>query len=247
MSSQFKITTVQEAVSTNLLMQEWEKQSKSHHYDVLRAVNQSGGIGQSGNYWESEAGKNLTFSLFLESPELASSEIFQLNKIISLAIFDYLLSRGIANVKIKWPNDIYVNDKKISGILTHNSFLGNTWQNAIVGIGLNINQLVFKSDAPNPISMKQISFIDYTLEEELNFILAATAIRIEQFFSGNYSKIDVQYRENLFGYGETRAFKIANGQFKGIIKGVDNYGMLLIEHENKTISAFDVKEIEFLF
>ncbi|MDA3906061.1 MAG: biotin--[acetyl-CoA-carboxylase] ligase [Bacteroidales bacterium] len=246
MNHRFKIKTVGETISTNLLMQELEKAGKLINGDVIRAINQTGGIGQSGNYWESENGKNLTFSLFLETHFLAAEDVFQLNKVVSLAIYDYLLEKKLTNVKIKWPNDVYVGNKKIAGMLTHNSFLGEKLEHSIVGIGININQIEFKRDAPNPISLKQIAQINYDLEDELNGILQFIYMRIIQMAKGGFLQLNTDYLERLYGMDKKQKFKDSEGSFNGIIKGVDSFGRLLVEKDTGDQFTYDIKEIEFL-
>jgi len=246
MKHRFKIKTVDDTSSTNLLMKELEKAGKLVNGDVIRAVNQAGGIGQNGNYWESEGGKNLTFSLFLEPHFLAAAEVFQLNKIISIAIHDYLTAKNVSNIKIKWPNDVYVGDKKIAGMLTHNNFLGDKLENSILGIGLNINQIEFKSDAPNPVSLKRITQIDCILEDELDSLLQFIYLRIIQLAKGDFRQINSDYLDHLYGFGQSREFKDTEGSFIGIIKGVDSFGRLLVEKDKGIISTYDLKAIEFL-
>lgn len=246
MKHRFNIKTVDETASTNLLMKELEKAGKLANGDVIRAVNQSGGIGQRGNYWESEGGKNLTFSLFLEAHFLAAADVFHLNKISSIAIHDYLTSRNVSDVKIKWPNDVYVGDKKIAGMLTHNSFLGDKLENSIIGIGLNINQIEFSSNAPNPVSLKLITQIDCILEDELDTLLQFIYLRVIQLAKGELSQINSGYLERLYGFGQTRQFKDSKGIFNGIIRGVDSFGQLLVEKDKGILITYDLKEIEFL-
>jgi BirA family biotin operon repressor/biotin-[acetyl-CoA-carboxylase] ligase len=246
MKHRFTIKIVEETASTNLLMKELEKEGLLKNGLVLRAVNQTGGIGQSGNFWESEAGKNLTFSLFLDTHFLATEHVFQLNKIVSLAIHDYLVEMKISDVKIKWPNDVYVGDKKIAGMLTHNSFLGDKLENSIIGIGLNINQVEFLSNAPNPVSLKQISNRDFNLDEELDKLLQFIYMRIIQLAKGELKQINDDYLNYLLGINEKRKFKDDKREFYGYIKGVDSFGLLLIEKDTKELVTYDVKAIDFL-
>jgi BirA family biotin operon repressor/biotin-[acetyl-CoA-carboxylase] ligase len=246
MKHRFTIKTIEETPSTSVMMKALEKQKLLTNGDVLRAINQTGGIGQSGNSWESEAGKNLTFSLFLDTHFLAASEVFQLNKIMSLALLDYLKNRQLSAVKIKWPNDVYIGDKKIAGVLTHNSFLGDKLENSIVGIGLNMNQIVFLSDAPNPVSLKQISKQEYNLEEELDSLLQCIYMRVIQLAKGELNNINAEYLKDLYGLNEKRQFKDEEGMFFGWIKGIDSFGQLLIEKDTKELVTYDVKTVEFL-
>ncbi|MCD6180395.1 MAG: biotin--[acetyl-CoA-carboxylase] ligase [Bacteroidales bacterium] len=246
MNLEFYIKTIQETESTNLLMLDWKKKGLLKSGVVLRAINQTGGIGQRGNFWESERGKNLTFSLYLETSFISATDIFQLNKLISLSVYDYLLNKKIVDVKIKWPNDIYIANKKVAGMLTHNSLLGDKLEYSIIGLGLNINQLIFQSDAPNPISLKKITAVNYDLEKELKSLLSFVKIRFEQITNGKQNKLNTDYLGCLYGFGEKRQFKDEFGEFNGTIKGVDSYGRLLIEKDTKKLFTYDVKSIEFL-
>ena len=119
---------------------------------VLSALEQTDGRGQRGNIWTSNAGENLMFSIVLKSPFLMAEDHFALNEIAALSVADFLSTYGI-KAEIKWPNDIYVGEKKICGILIENSFRGKTISTSIIGIGLNINQRNFNVNLPNPTSM----------------------------------------------------------------------------------------------
>ena len=119
---------------------------------VLSALEQTDGRGQRGNTWTSNAGENLMFSIVLKSPFLMAEDHFALNEIAALSVADFLSTYGI-KAEIKWPNDIYVGEKKICGILIENSFRGKTISTSIIGIGLNINQRNFNVNLPNPTSM----------------------------------------------------------------------------------------------
>ncbi|MBN2236997.1 MAG: biotin--[acetyl-CoA-carboxylase] ligase [Bacteroidales bacterium] len=244
MNLKFNIRTVPQIASTNKRMQELAEENQLQYGDVLRAVNQNFGIGQQGNAWESEAGKNLTFSLYLEELPIQASQIFQLNKIISLAMFDYLIAHSVENVKIKWPNDLYVENKKIAGMLTHNRFFGNQLKSSIVGIGLNVNQMHFLSDAPNPISLTQITNQTYSVEEELQKLLNEIANRMTQI--ENETKINSEYLAHVYGFDSWRNYKDESGTFQAIIKGVDEYGRLQLEKKDGEIATYDIKAIEFL-
>ncbi|MDE6266198.1 MAG: biotin--[acetyl-CoA-carboxylase] ligase [Muribaculaceae bacterium] len=122
---------------------------------VVVAHSQTAGRGQRGNSWEAEPGKNLTFSLLLRPTSVTAVEQFLISRAVSVGIAQTLqqFTRGSEEVCIKWPNDIYVGAQKIAGILIENSLMGNMITRSIVGIGLNVNQLQFRSDAPNPVSV----------------------------------------------------------------------------------------------
>lgn len=128
------------------------------HGDVIATREQTAGRGQRGNSWEAEPGRNLTFSMLLRPTALLPSRQFEISMAVSLAIVGVLdrhLPVGM-KAKIKWPNDIYVGDRKICGILIEHSLLGTSIEHTVVGVGVNVNQLRFESDAPNPVSLVQL-------------------------------------------------------------------------------------------
>jgi BirA family biotin operon repressor/biotin-[acetyl-CoA-carboxylase] ligase len=136
---------------------------------VVAARTQTSGRGQGDHTWTSEPGQNLTFTFVLKFPPcapLAASEILRITQTVTYALREYLLSKGVA-ARIKWPNDIYVGDKKICGILIENILDGKQVAASMVGIGLNLNQLRFPADLPNPVSLRQLTGRRYDLREEL--------------------------------------------------------------------------------
>lgn len=136
---------------------------------MATAFRQTAGQGQRGNSWESEEGKNLTFSIFYRAIFLRPIEQFAMSEAVALAVTDFLGMHGI-QAKVKWPNDIYVDDHKICGILIRHSILGDSLDKSVIGVGININQTHFVSDAPNPVSMRQLTGKLYNLrmlEEEI--------------------------------------------------------------------------------
>lgn len=130
---------------------------------VVSALEQTSGKGQRGNQWYSAPGQNLLFSIVLKSPSLVAKNHFALNEMAALSVTDFLSAYGI-KAEIKWPNDIYVGEKKICGILIENSFLGNAISSSIIGIGLNINQRNFNVSLPNPTSLVLCSAQDEPLD-----------------------------------------------------------------------------------
>ena len=122
---------------------------------MVIADSQTAGRGQRGNSWESEQGKNLTFTLLYKPQGIAPREQFAISEAAALAVADFLVESGM-EAKVKWPNDIYAGDRKISGILIEHALMGQTIQHTRIGIGLNVNQREFRSDAPNPVSMVQL-------------------------------------------------------------------------------------------
>lgn len=135
------------------------------HGDALMALEQTAGRGQRGNTWEAEPHKNITLSLMLRPDGLPAVRQFEVSEAVALGVADTLRALGIENVKVKWPNDIYVGDRKICGILIENTLGGNRISRSVAGIGLNVNQTEFRSDAPNPVSVKQLTGREHDIEQ----------------------------------------------------------------------------------
>lgn len=214
---------------------------------VFIADFQSKGKGQSNNYWESEPAKNLLISVVLCPKFLHPSQQFDLNKVISLALYDFTKDFiKDESVSIKWPNDIYINNKKVGGILIENIISGNLFEYAVVGIGININQSVFRSNAPNPISLKNITGKTYDLNECYMVLADFLEIRYSQLILGQQNKIHSDYLNSLLYYNTLSNFRKNEEIFSGTITGVNEFGKLLIKNNDNIIEDFDFKEVEFL-
>ena len=211
---------------------------------VFIADSQIGGRGQASNRWESEPSKNLTFSILLYPEFLEISRQFELSKTISLGVTDYL-NELTHNVSIKWPNDIYLENRKVAGILIENSIRINKISSSIVGIGLNINQQIFVSDAPNPVSLSQITGESYNLDESLSDLCRKIDRRYSQLCNGGFSQIDKDYTQILFRRETWSIYSDENGDFEGKILGVDSIGRLRIETNSGQINKYQFKEVTF--
>lgn len=172
------LEVIAEAASTNLLLA--ERGSALTHGDAIMALSQTAGRGQRGNSWEAEPGRNITMSLWLTPQGLEARRQYLLSEVVAVGVARVLRRRLPGqNVSIKWPNDIYVDNRKLCGILIQCSLSGHHVSHAIVGIGINVNQTEFRSDAPNPVSIKQLLGTDTPLvplaEELIAEILTLTA------------------------------------------------------------------------
>ncbi len=156
---------LEEAKSTNTYLLEHAPSLPDR--TVVYTYRQTAGRGQKGNSWESEPGMNLAFSLLLKLPPVEVRKQFYISEAVSVAICDFL-SQFADGFKVKWPNDIYHHDSKICGILIENSLDGKQIAHSVIGVGININQTRFVSDAPNPVSLKQITGNDYDLDQLLH-------------------------------------------------------------------------------
>jgi len=232
-------------ISTNTLALELLKKEVLPEGTIIWADEQTKGRGHAGNSWESEAGKNLTFSVVLYPHFLNIEAQFMLSKVTSLAIVDFL-SENIDHSTIKWPNDIYVGNDKIAGILIENSIIGSEFDHSIIGIGLNVNQTHFLSDAPNPISMRLITGTTFDLEEALHSLCEKLEKRYTQLISNQVDEIDQEYLSNLFRYNAFYSYRHGKDIFSARITGIDSFGVLILETETGKIRKFRFREIDYM-
>ncbi|HZK93874.1 MAG TPA: biotin--[acetyl-CoA-carboxylase] ligase [Prolixibacteraceae bacterium] len=211
---------------------------------IFVANSQVDGRGQVSNRWESEPNKNLTFSILLYPDFLEIMKQFEISKAISLGVVDFL-KELTDHVSTKWPNDIYIGTKKVAGILIENSIRIDKISSCIVGIGLNINQKIFVSDAPNPVSLTHVTGLIYNLEESLSQLCQKIDVRYHQLRNGDFRQIDDDYIEMLYQLGNWSLYSDENGDFEGKIIGVDQIGRLMIEMRDGNIKKYHFKEVVF--
>ena len=235
----FKIIHIAETDSTNRWLREKTPPLPAGECVVI-AEYQTAGKGCGSNSWESERGKNLTFSMLIHPEALPANAQFRITEVVSVALCETLELYINKKVEIKWPNDIYVGDRKICGILIENRLQGSTIKDAIIGIGLNVNQRVFLSDAPNPVSLYQLTGQETNRDTLLNRFLEA----FERVSQSNTTCID--YRERLFRKGKEGLYEDETGRFTARLTDVLSDGRLqLVDSEGQTrIYAF--KEVQFI-
>ena len=213
---------------------------------VVAAVSQTAGRGQRGASWEAEPGKNLTFSQLFRPSNIHAARQFELSMLISLAVadtIDRLIAHKGLTTKIKWPNDIYVGDSKIAGILIENKLNGSPIHRTIAGIGININQTIFLSDAPNPVSVAQLT----GEETPLRPLLDDLAARLDKYvgdYDGNASVLKENYMKRLYrGDGFQYPFARPDGtKFHASITGIDPDGTLHLSDGG----AYAFKEVAYI-
>ena len=233
--------------STNSYLRQLSAVSQLEDYTVVVAKHQRKGRGQMGANWKSQDSKNLTVSVFKDMSFLDLEYHFYISIAVSLAIFDTLKSLNVAKLKIKWPNDILSENKKIAGVLIENVIKKNDLQASIIGFGLNINQTEFQ-DLPRASSLRLITGKIFDLDEVLHLVLK----HLEHYFllleQQNYSKLMTAYESHLFRRNKPSTFKDAEGVlFSGFIESVSNTGTLKIRLEDEILRTFDFKEVELLY
>lgn len=238
---------LKETSSTNEYLNNLLKIEKPDEGFIVWTDFQTAGKGQAGNQWESEPGKNLTLSAIFYPDFLEAAHQFALSQFVSLAITDILQEYIPQGLSIKWPNDIYVGNKKIAGILIENVISGKYIDRCIIGIGLNINQEEFLSNAPNPISLKQVTGLDYILSELLAKFQNQLYFRYIQLCNNDEAKLSSDYKQMLFRREGFHAYQTGGESFEAKIKNIRPTGHLVLENRNGQEMEFAFKEVEFLF
>lgn len=232
--------------STNAELRRRLQREKLPDLTIVWALEQTKGKGQRGASWNSEKGKNLTFSLLKRFEALESADHFRINMLVSIAITHALEALKIPNLSIKWPNDILSGNSKICGILAENSLTGNCIQYSIIGIGLNVNQEEFEG-LPNAGSLKRVTGSDFDLETVFLQLYASLTSTLAREDSINPQYLRKTYQQKLFGYNQLRRFQTATETFTGEIRGVNREGRLIIKKQGGTEEFFGLKEISFIY
>ena len=216
---------------------------------VIYTPSQTAGRGQKGNSWESEDGKNLTFSMLLKRPPVKARDQFYLSEAAALAVVEALTAEVGDGFAVKWPNDVYWQDKKICGMLLENSLDSSDIATCIVGIGLNVNQERFLSDAPNPVSLINITGREHDLEA----LLKRVCSRIEQLVDSlddDNARADLHQRYMAALYrndGQLYPWEDAAGhRLMASVSGIAPDGTLTLQHEDGTRHDYLFKEVKHI-
>ncbi len=215
---------------------------------VVYTHHQTAGRGQKGNSWEAEPGKNLTFSMLLKHPDVAVREQFLLSEAVTLAIADVVATLGV-DAAVKWPNDIYCGDGKLCGILIEHSLQGQAIAHSIVGVGLNVNQLKFVSDAPNPVSVAQITGREHDLEALLRQVCQRIADYCHFGSADQRAALHHRYLERLYrNDGREHPFALPDGtRLMATIADVAPDGMLALRHrDDGSVHHYAFKEVKHI-
>jgi BirA family transcriptional regulator, biotin operon repressor / biotin---[acetyl-CoA-carboxylase] ligase len=209
------------------------------------AMLQTAGKGQRGKQWHSPPGENLMMTIALQPGMLPLSRQFMLSVTVALAAYDFFSKHAGDETGIKWSNDLYWRDRKAGGILIENVLRGNTWQYAITGIGININQTSFPEHLPNPVSLKQITGKTWDAIEMAKELCACLEKRMESLHPAHYNDLLSDYKSKLFRMEQSGLYRMNGEIFEGVIRDVLPDGKLCLEKEGK-ILELGFGEVEFL-
>jgi BirA family biotin operon repressor/biotin-[acetyl-CoA-carboxylase] ligase len=212
---------------------------------VICADFQTAGKGQRGNKWESDTGMNLLISIILYPGSVCPVEQFLISMTIALGIIDFT-EKYYHGSSIKWPNDIYIKNDKIAGILIENSIMGEKIESSVAGIGYNINQDKFGPGITNPVSLKMITGRELDTGVCLRQMLADLDIRYKHLLYGERESIRNEYSSRLYRSGEWHAYRSAGILFEGKIRDVSPSGKLRIEEKNGRFREFSFRELDYI-
>lgn len=213
---------------------------------AVTATHQTAGRGQRGNAWQSQSGKNLLLSILLRPGcALEVSGQFLLSQAVALSIHSAMECYGV-ETRLKWPNDVYAGNRKLGGILVELDYSGAFVEQAIVGVGLNVNQAEFPPMDRVPVSMKMLLGRDIPVEDVLHDVLCLFNRYYNELRWGSKETISSEYRELLLGLGEQREFIDSAGSFTATIEGVEPNGRLLLRRSDGSLSRYCFKEVEQL-
>ncbi len=231
--------------STNATLKELWQKNDAKNWTVVWTQDQFGGRGQKGTVWQSEAGKNLTFSVLKTFSGFNIQRQFMLNMVVSIAVYEVLTKLRIPEIQVKWPNDIMSGRNKICGILIENIVKGRDVRASVIGVGVNINQEDF-GDIPRAASLKMITGIEYDLEEILNHMLKQLRWRLENVETKDFEAVKEEYLEVLYRRNQWSLFEFPDGtKQNAIIRDISRQGQIKVEKDN-TISEYSMKEIHLL-
>lgn len=240
-----RLIRLEQTDSTNNYLRSLAEKETLPECSVVVTDFQTSGRGQQGNVWESEAGKNLMFSIILFPDFLPANRQFLISQIAALSVKE-TLDKYTDGIRIKWPNDIYWQDRKICGMLIENDLSGQTLYCSVIGAGINLNQLQFRGDAPNPVSLIQITGREVDKEEVLNTFL--------QIFYGYYlllvqekeDKIREAYQNALYRKEGYYWYSDENGTFEASIQAIELTGHLILLLRDGTSRRYAFKEVSYI-
>ena len=230
--------------STNAYLQRQQSERDIRNW-VVSTDEQTAGKGMGNNGWESEVGKNLTFSLAVDVGFLPAERQFLLSEAVALGLYEALIPLiPVEKLHIKWPNDIYYEGHKLAGILINSTIKANLMDVSIIGIGLNVNQMQFQDWPTHPISLKTITGEEYDLQPLLEQI-AEHIIKKLELLKSDPVAIEQEYLKRLFRYRTWANYEVSGKKMRLFMTGIDSFGRLMMSDEMGKEYCFEVKEIRF--
>ncbi|MEP7262959.1 MAG: biotin--[acetyl-CoA-carboxylase] ligase [Bacteroidota bacterium] len=241
------VINLEQVTSTNEFAQELLRDHQVVNGTCISATFQTAGKGQRGNTWYSKRDENITLSIIFLPDRFLVSRHFMLNVAFSLGLRDYLLTAGVKNILVKWPNDIVAGGKKLSGILIENAIRGELICSIVAGFGINVNQVVFDESLLKPatsICLETGNKLD--IKQELEKVLSFIYNRYDQLQSGNDELLMGEYKNVLYRIHQSATYKTDSEIWTGVIRNVTREGLLEIQRDDGKELQFGFKQIEFM-
>ncbi len=245
LSKDRKIIRLEETESTNLYIRGLLEREPLEEGSIVIADYQTGGRGQMGNSWYSSEGRNLLFSLLLYPQNVLPRDQFIISRVASLAV-KRTLDRFTGDIRIKWPNDIYWKEKKISGMLIENDIAGKHIIKSIIGIGININQMIFPSILPNPVCLRRITGSIQDREYIFDIFQKEFFLLYRGFQNGKIRTIEDEYMHNLYRKNDYYWYEDKNERFRAKIEDVLPSGHLVLKTNSGEERKYAFKEVSFV-
>ena len=236
---------LKETDSTNQFLKTITENEELPSGSIVFADFQIAGRGQRGNTWESEAGKNLLFSILFRPSNVPANMPFVISEMISLSV-KYTLDKYLPDIFVKWPNDIYHKEKKIAGILIENTIQQEKVIQSIVGIGININQTEFRSDAPNPISMAKITGHTFEIPAIMEDFHQKFATQSQRLNDNCFEHIHTEYLNSIYRKEGFHKYRDATDLFEASIHDIEPTGHLILKQKDGTYSQYTFKEVSYV-
>lgn len=230
--------------STMLRLKEPDLTGRPEPFVLLTTDYQTAGRGQRGTHWESREGQNLLFGLRFTPQGVAPDQQFALSEVLALAVAE-ALDEYTDGISVKWPNDIYWRDRKLCGMLLEHELQGGRICSTLTGVGINVNQRSFESDAPNPVSLRQITGRDTDRAQLMSHIVERFIRRYDQLQSGDRQALHADYMNRLYRRGEWAPYRDDRGTFEGMITDVSPLGLLHVSRRDGTGSSYAFKEVAY--
>jgi len=240
---------MKELPSTNAFAIAWASKSRPPEGAVVQTDKQTAGRGQFGSQWLTNPGENLTLSIILYPGWLMLKQQFLLSMVAALAVHDVLLTWGLTEASIKWPNDLMLGNRKTAGILLQNIVKGHVLDCSVVGIGLNVNQTTFPAELPHATSMQLHAQRTFDLNEVTETLFGALESRYLQLKAGKSGEISAAYHQYLYGVDAIQTFMLPSGvQVQRRIKGVDAHSGLITlqEPDSGATTSHNIKGVQLI-
>lgn len=243
-SPMFKMLELDSVDSTNNFLRHY-RASDGQRMVLVTAEYQTSGRGSGSNVWESQRGKNLLFSFLLHPKWVDAEEMFGLSEVAALAVKE-ALEEYAEGFSVKWPNDIYFGNKKIAGLLIENVLEGHCVGQSVIGVGLNVNQLDFVSDAPNPVSLARVLGHEVERRFVLEKVVEHFSHRYDQLEHEGRAQIHADYLSCLFRKGEEHLYVDSQGLFQAVLQDVELSGHLILRDSEGRERRYAFKEVQYI-